>query len=103
MGKIQDGFGDSGDRLAGLVSREVDGQVGQAEDSHERDEAALGHELSTMIVRRVVAKNGVHEFHDVVNVVHERHGLLLRVGRGHKWQGSALCLTRFLVIGKTQN
>ena len=62
---------------------EIDGQVGQTEDSHERDEAALRHELSTMIVRRVIAENRVHKFHDVVYVVHKRDGLLLRVGRHH--------------------
>ena len=63
----------------------VDRQVGQTEDPHKWDEATLGHELSTMIVCRVVAENCVHKFHDVVNVVHKWNGLLLRVGRHNQW------------------
>ncbi len=73
----QYGLRDSCHRLACLVGGEVDGQVGQPQDSHERDEAFLLDKLPTVVVRRVVAQDGVDKLHDVVDIVYERDGLLL--------------------------
>ncbi len=54
---------DDGDGLAGRRGGEVDGQVREAEDAHERLEPLLRHELPAVVVCRVVAQDRLHELH----------------------------------------
>ncbi len=82
--QVQDGLADLGDRLAGGRGSEVDGQVGQAEYLHEGHEAALLDELLAVVVRGVVAQNGLDELHDVRDVVEQRDALGLFVVVGYK-------------------
>ena len=41
MGEVENGLADSSNNLAGWLGWEVDGQVGQAKNAHERHEAFL--------------------------------------------------------------
>ena len=49
------GFADGRHGLAGGRGGELDGQVGQTEDVHQRLQALLADELAAVVVRRVVA------------------------------------------------
>jgi hypothetical protein len=88
--QVQDRLRNCRDCLAGCVGWKVDGQIGQAEDAHERHEAFLKNEFSAVVVGRVVGQDGVDKLHDVVDVVDERDRLLFGGGRGR---------TRFLRLG----
>ena len=81
VGQVEDRLGDGRDCLTSGVGREIDGQVRQAENAHQRHEAFLLNKFSAVIVGRVVGEDGVDELHDVVDVVDQRHGLFLSRSR----------------------
>ena len=56
--------------LARRCDGKVDWEVGKSQNTHERNEPSLGYEFATMIVGRVVAQYGVHELHNVKDVIH---------------------------------
>ena len=61
------GLADGRHSLAGGRGGELDGQVGQTEDVHQRLQTLLADELATVVVRRVVAQDRLHELHLHVN------------------------------------
>lgn len=56
-------FADSGYGLAGGRGGEVNREVGQAQDGDEGQQALLVHKLLTVVVRCVVAEDGLHKLH----------------------------------------
>ncbi len=63
IGTNQNVFAHDSDSLAGRRCREIYRQIGKSENSHQRNQAFLRHEFSTVIVRCVVAQDGLDKFH----------------------------------------
>ena len=59
----QDGLADTGHGLARCRGGEVNGQVGQAQDGDQGQEALLVDKLLTVVVGGVVAQYGFHKLH----------------------------------------
>lgn len=59
----QNGLADTSDGLAGSRCGEVDGQVRQAQNRNQRQQALLVHKLLTMVICCVVTEYGFHKLH----------------------------------------
>ena len=64
--------------LTGGRDGKVDRQIGQTENVHERYQTLLDHKFAAVIIRRIVAQNGVDKLHHVQYVIDQRHRRLLR-------------------------